>query len=480
LQASLVKNFMFMTKATKSRIQTKLIVLVLLLAALPLSIFAFITYKPFVSFGIGSLFGTNANLVVNLTNSAPVAEVSWANLAQGGEERDGMLGDVIPQVRTLRPDYIRIDHVFDFYDVVSRDGSGNLQFSWTGLDRELKAITDSGAKPFVSISYMPHAISSGSEIDNPVNWDDWRKSVAALVSHISGTGGLNISNVYYEVWNEPDLFGKFSINGTKSYLTLYRHAALGAADARSVNAFKFGGPATTGMYPDWMSGLLNYTNANNLRLDFLSWHRYSRTIAVYDDDITAVKQVLVNYPQYKDIELIISEAGYNSDLDSGNDGQIAALHTMAMYASTFQKINKVFTFEIKDGPGEKQYWGRWGLLTNEKFGAPIPKSRYRAIEFLNRMRGDWYPVYGQGTWVKAVATTNNNVIRILLVNYDPAGLHNENVPISLVNLPSQTFTLRRTNFLGNSSDQPVTLTESNLSITEPMQPNSAKILEIIP
>ncbi len=471
---------MFMTKRTKNTVQKQFLLIVLLLAVLPLTIFAFVKYQPFVSFGLGSLFGTNANIVVNLTNSAPVRTVSWSNLAQGGEERDGMLGDVVSQVRTLQPEYIRIDHVFDFYDVVSRDGSGNLQFNWTKLDRELSAISQTGAKPFISISYMPLAISSGSEIDVPNNWEDWRKSVSALVQHVSGTGGLNISNVYYEVWNEPDLFGKFSLNGTKSYVSLYRYAAMGAADAKGVTAFKFGGPATTGMYRDWMSGLLNYTTANNLRIDFLSWHRYSKNVDIYNQDIIAIKEVLVAYPQYKDLELIISESGYNSDLDTGNDGQISALHTMAMYASTFQKIDKLFTFEIKDGPGEKQYWGRWGMLTNEKFGAPLPKSRYRAVEFLNRMRGDWYPVYGQGTWVKAFATTNNGVVKILLVNYDPAGIHNENVPINLVNLPSLTFTLRRTNFLGLSSDQPVTLQTNNLSITEPMKPNTAKIIEIIP
>lgn len=469
-----------MTKQTKNQVQTKLTVLVLLLAALPLSIFAFITYRPFISFGLGSLFGTKANIVVNLTNSAPVSEVSWANLAQGGEERDGMLTNVTAQVRTLQPAYIRIDHIFDFYDVVARDGSGNLQFNWTKFDREIGAIREIGAKPFLSISYMPLAISSGSETDNPLNWEDFRKCVAALVGHVSGTSGLNIADVYYEVWNEPDLFGKFSINGAKSYLPLYRYAALGVSDTRNVNAFKFGGPATTGMYPEWMSALLNYANANNLRIDFLSWHRYSKTVNVYEEDITAVKQVLVSYPKYKGVELIISESGYNSDLDPGNDGLISALHTIATYASTFQKMDKLFTFEIKDGPGEKQYWGRWGMLTSEKFGSPVAKSRYRAIEFLNRMRGSWYPVYGVGTWVKAFATTDNGVIRLLLVNYDPAGIHSENVPINLVNLPSKNFTLRRTNFLGVSSDQPVTLSEENLSISEPMKPNTAKILEIIP
>ena len=45
------------------------------------------------------------------------------------------------------------------------------------------------------------------------------------------------------------------------------------------------------------------------------------------------------------------------------------------------KIDKIFNFEIKDGVGPTKNWGRWGMLTHEKWGTPEIKPRYRAMQF---------------------------------------------------------------------------------------------------
>jgi hypothetical protein len=463
---------------TKHKRNFNLTLILVILVALPFTIYSLIKYSPNITEGLTGLTGTKANIVVNLTDSYPFRNVPWAHLAQGGEEKEDMLAPVLGQVASLTPQYIRIDHVFDFYDVVSRSPEGQLQFNWTKLDSEIRNIRRTGAKPFISISYMPAAISSGTEIDNPRNWNEWSTCVEALVRHISGE--LAISDVYYEVWNEPDLFGKFSLNGEKNYLTLYKYAALGAMDVKNVQSFKFGGPATTGLYDDWVKSFISFAQLNRLRLDFYSWHRYSKSLAVYDDDILRVKTLIQPFEQYKNIELVISESGYDSENNKANDGPLSAIHTIGLYASSFQKIDRLFHFEIKDGPGPEKYWGRWGILTHEKWGSPVPKPRYLAIQFLNRMRGAWYPVYGQGTWVKAFSTTKDNTIRLLLVNYDPTGKHSERVPVSFVNIPNKSFTYRRIDFMGKTTERAVTISSTNWNIQETLGPNSAVILEIEP
>lgn len=464
----------------KKKHYARLSVILTILFAIPLTVLAFIKYSPYVSYGVGSVFGTKANIVVNLTDSYAFPVVPWSNFAQGGEEKSEMLTPVLGQVASLSPQYIRIDHVFDYYNVIGRDSSNNLTFDWSRLDVELRNITKTGAKPFISLSYMPAAISSGSEVDIPRNWGEWQQSVQALIEHVSGRNGLNFNEVYYEVWNEPDLFGKFALSGEKNYLTLYKYAALGAANAKNTLSYKFGGPATTALYPNWVTTFLDYTSSNNLRLDFYSWHRYSSNITVFEDDIAKAKELIYAFPRYKDLELIMSETGYDSEINKVNDGILSAVHTIALYASTFQKINRVFMFEIIDGPGPQQYWGRWGMLTHESFGIPVAKPKYLSLQFLNRMRGEFYPVYGQGTWVKAFASTSNKTIRLLLVNYDPAGRHVERVPVSFVNLPSQSFTYRRIDFMGKSTEREVSTTGKNWNTQEYMLPNSAAILEIIP
>jgi len=134
------------------------------------------------------------------------------------------------------------------------------------------------------------------------------------------------------------------------------------------------------------------------------------------------------------------------------DNSFGAIHALATAAVLQNEVSKAFNFEIKDGPGEKKYWGRWGLFTHEKFGAPEEKPRAGAIRFLNNLiGGEKINVLGQGSWVRAMAKKmSGNVIRILVVNYDSRGSHEEIVPIKLVNLPSQNFNYKRIDFFGRN------------------------------
>jgi beta-xylosidase len=454
--------------------------ILVLTIALPVSIYLLGQKTSIVNKAYYSLFGTKAKLTVNLTNASPQTSYAWSNFAQGGEEQERMLEPVAFEVGKLSPDYIRIDHIYDFYQPVTRDSGGRLVYDWQKLDAEIRIILATGAKPFISLSYTPSVLSTGSEVDMPNNLGEWQQIVRATIEHVSGIDNMGISEVYYEVWNEPDIFGEFKPNGAKDYLQLYKYAALGAQQATNTYTFKIGGPATTALYKNWFDSLFRFAGNNNLRLDFYSWHRYSLIINDFDDDIIDAKSWILRYPKYINSELVISEAGHDPKVNVSYDNAFSAVHTLALFASTYRKIPKIFSFELKDGPGPKQYWGRWGILTNEAYGAPIAKPRYHAFEFLNRMKGDSYTVYGQGTWVKAFSTSDAGVIRLLLVNYDPYGRHYENVPVNFVNLPYQNFIFRRNNFLGNVVDNRIENDGTNWSTLQLMEPNSAALFEIIP
>jgi hypothetical protein len=425
--------------------------------------------------------GTNADLVVDVAVSEPAAFDSWKGLAQGGEESARMLSPVISQTRQLAPEYIRIDHIYDFYGVVNKGPSGNLVFDWTKLDQTVSDILNIGAKPFFSLSYMPSAISSGSETDLPQSWDAWQLLVRQTIEHYSGKSGLAIPGVYYEVWNEPDLFGDFKLYGSKNYLTLYYHTATAAAKAQNTLPFKIGGPATTSFYRNWFNDFFDFIRSNSLRVDFYSWHRYSKNPLDYEMDLAFVRTWLIeHYPEYQAIDLIISEVGPNSDVDPDYDSVSGAIHALAL-ASIAEKENlRLFNFEIKDGPGPSQYWGRWGILTHEKFGAPVEKPRYQALSFLNRMQGDRINTRGDGTWVKAFARKDASVLRLLVVNYDSQSKHSEAVPITFNNLTSPNFIFKRIDFLGGERQINVATTSATWSRQEYFKPNSAAIFELIP
>jgi len=457
-------------------VKLKLLVVITLLVAVPVGVILALSSTGFLS----RAFGIPANLLVDLGSSYNVSGGVWKNLAQGGEENTRMLAPVVDKVKALDADYIRLDHVLDYYDVVSRSSDGKLVFNFTKLDLTLGDILASNSIPFISISYMPPALSKGNVTDLPTSWIEWESVVEKLVEHISGRGDLNITNVYYEVWNEPDLFGKYRTYGEKSYLDLYFHTQVGALRAKNTNSFKFGGPATTGLYDAWMKDFLKFTSSSNLRLDFISWHRYSKRLDNYEDDWVKAKGYLSLYPSYVDVELIISEFGPNSENDKTYDNGFGAIHEVAVSALLEGDINRLFAFEIKDGPGPEKFWGRWGIITHEKWGAPEIKPRYKAIQFLNSMHGKKVNIAGEGSWVKAFAKEKDGLYKILIVNYDPSGKHFESVPLTLTNIPYKSFVFKRRDYSGTSKQQNVTIDGVTWSTTEGFEANTAAIFEVTP
>lgn len=432
---------------------------------------------------LGRAFGVKANIYVDAGSSYDVPGGSWRNLAQGGEEETRMLESVVGKVSALHPDYIRIDHIYDYYDVVSRNADGSLSFDFARLDQMVSDIGATGAKPFLSLSYMPQAIASGDVTSVPGNWNEWSLVVQKTIEHYSGVNQLGISNVYYEVWNEPDLFGGYKTYGNKNYLDLYRYATIGASNASNVAPFKIGGPATTAPYKGWLDNFVKYVGDNGLRLDFYSWHRYSYSLTDYEKDWKNTRRWirwLEDIEGFNDIELIVSEIGIDSENSPSHDGNLSAIHTIATTAQMEGNVSKLFHFEVKDGPGPNKYWGRWGILTHEKFGIPEAKPRYHAISFLNRMIGNQVNTAGNGSWVKTFAKENNGVIRLLVVNYDPKGTHYEAVPIKFDNLPSNEFTYKRINLFGGSNEKNIITENYKWETIEGFNANTAAIFEVIP
>jgi len=96
-----------------------------------------------------------ANIVVDITKTTGPFPDRWKALAQGGEESGvRMLENVVSKISGLYPKYIRLDHIYDFYEVVTRDSSNNLKFDFSKLDKTVCDIYNTGAKPFFSMNFV--------------------------------------------------------------------------------------------------------------------------------------------------------------------------------------------------------------------------------------------------------------------------------------------------------------------------------------
>ncbi|MBP9670530.1 hypothetical protein KBD75_03970 [Candidatus Woesebacteria bacterium] len=430
---------------------------------------------------IGASFQAAA-IVVDVSQPGPEIKKIWSGVAQGFEklpESDFRMSGTTGLLKSVGVKYIRIDHMYDGYGVVSRV-DGRLKYDWTKLDAVVGDIIASGATPYFSISYMPTAISKGDILDFPNDWGEWGQVVAATVGHYSRDyrGGLN--NVIYEVWNEPDLFGGWKMGGSKNYVTLYSTAANAANRVTGVKPFKIGGPATTGFYPAWVTGFYDKLD-ETVRIDFFSWHRYSASVDDFVNDAKTATEMMesrIHRPQ----DLYISEWGVNPERSSAYDGRWAGAHYLAVNTALVDtNIDLALAFEVMDGaPGDKQFHGGWGMLTNPKYGAVAKKPRFRAWEMLAKMEGARLPTLGNGTYVTALATYDGSgVIRVLATNYDPSGKHDELFPLSVVGITEGTYAIKEEYLSGRVLNTEVNVAGGSIRRDISLNESDAVLLTIV-
>jgi xylan 1,4-beta-xylosidase len=419
--------------------------------------------------------GTPANIVVDVKSTqGNIPSTLWQNLSQGGEEPVDMIKPVIPLIRALEPKLIRIDHIFDYFKVDI--GNGNYDFS--RLDQAVNSILLTGAKPMLSISYTTNEMAAnGQNAGEPKDWNQWYQLVKATALHYSVD--KKIDGIYYEVWNEPDLFGSWHYNSSPNYSTLYTQTAKAIVDGAGSSSYKIGGPAITAYYSNWIKSLFKTASQNQLRLDFISWHKYSKNIEDYNKDFEDLNKILSDYPQYFDIERLITEIGPNSEPDVWYDNKISGIHLISLSTRMAGKVHRLFTFEPVDGPTPRSNISSgWGLITHSTNGLK-PKPRYYALQFLNKLQGQQLTSTGDGSWVSSLASRNGSTIQLLLVNYDQRQNHAETFPVTFQNLTPGAYTVKTTTYLGSSTAKKVTTTY-NYRDQIYLDTNSAILIELTP
>jgi hypothetical protein len=412
--------------------------------------------------------GKPAYIQVNASLASGKINPPWRNFAQGGEERTNMILPMQSQIKNLKAEYVRIDHIYDYYDIVQSDGS----YNFSQLDEVVISIVNSGAKPFLSLSYIPEEFNGKNITSPPDNWQKWQNLIQTTIERYSSFGGMAINNVYYEVFNEPDLFGSWHYNKEPNYLTLYRYSSKAAANVKNAQNFMIGGPATTSFYPNWIKALLNYCQTNNLRIDFISWHDYSLSPQQTLQKTQEFRQILLDYPNYAQLETIISEYGPASGKSALYQSRIGAAYQLATAVNLFGYVDKMFAFELKDGPEDNT---GWGLLTHESKGLKS-KPRYQAFQFLNLINGERVSLSGEGSWVQGLAFINENGLNIFLTNFDVNNTRYENVPIRVDGLTTGNYKVRRDYLFGNDFSTWENVSSDVAILSAPIEANDAVLI----
>ncbi len=422
-----------------------------------------------------------ANIIIETKNVLGPIYKSFSSFAQGGEEPPPMLSSVIPKLKELSPKYIRIDHIYDYYEIVRKNGN-NFTYDFSLLDKTVDDIIASGALPFLSLSYMPSSLtSSGSVIDTPSDWETWKNLVKATISHYSGKNDRNLSEIYYEIWNEPELpqFGGWRLSGEKDYRQLYFYASQGAKEAENANKFYFGGPAVGSYYPNWVNNFVSYVVQNNLRLDFYSWHRYTKKPSEYVNDARNIRNLLSAFPSFANIPLILTEWGIDSENTDINNSNTSAAYVIYSISQFNKFISLAFNFEAKDGPPPAG--GIWELIQHEKNSNNnlSPKPKFKAFRELAKLTGNEISLSGEGTFISGIASSSTAKTSVILANFDISGQNIENVPVTFTGLIPAMYELKYHYVLDDRSGvYEIPVTNGNLNKNFLLPANSILFLEL--
>ncbi len=93
-----------------------------------------------------------------------------------------------------------------------------------------------------------------------------------FAQHLVDRYGIDeVSQWYFEVWNEPNIDFWGGVPRQQSYFTLYEHTA---RDLKRVSPrLRVGGPATA--HASWIPAFLKFVSENHVPIDFVSTHGYA-------------------------------------------------------------------------------------------------------------------------------------------------------------------------------------------------------------
>jgi xylan 1,4-beta-xylosidase len=178
--------------------------------------------------------------------------------------------------------YVRFHAIFhDEVGLYSEDKkSDEPVYNFSYIDQIYDGLLANGVRPFVELSFMPEKLASNELrqtfwyrpfVSPPKDYARWDALMTAFARHLIERYGIEeVSQWYFEVWNEPNLDFWGGNPRQSTYWTLYDHTArsLKAVDTR----LRVGGPATA--QAAWVAAFIEHCHKEHVPADFTSTHVY--------------------------------------------------------------------------------------------------------------------------------------------------------------------------------------------------------------
>jgi len=178
--------------------------------------------------------------------------------------------------------YVRFHAIFhDELGVYDEDENGNPDFNFTYIGQVYDGLLQNGVRPFVEISFMPKKLASRQDLHPfwykqnvapPKDYAKWDLLIRNFAQFLIDRYGIDeVSQWYFEVWNEPNIDFWSGDPKQATYFELYDHTARAL---KSVNPrLRVGGPSTSSAH--WVDDFLAHVAKEKVPIDFASTHGYS-------------------------------------------------------------------------------------------------------------------------------------------------------------------------------------------------------------
>lgn len=227
-----------------------------------------------------------AQITINPSAPAHPFPHFWEHMFGSGRAnltlRDSYRRDLRDVKQITDVQYIRFHAIFlDDIGVYDEDAQGNALYNFSYVDQVYDGLLENGVRPFVELSFMPKKLAAHPEmlhpfwykqnVSPPKDWAKWDDLVYQFTKHLIDRYGIaEVSQWYFEVWNEPNIDFWGGDPKQPTYFELYDHSA---QSVKKVDAqLRIGGPATA--QAAWVDDLIKHCADNHVPLDFVSSHVY--------------------------------------------------------------------------------------------------------------------------------------------------------------------------------------------------------------